>query len=87
MFRHKWSHGHSIGTGILFGLILSQRPEIIFVAGFATAFIVLGGVRFFRAVIRWIEYRRFTKGATDATRNPESFREWEDVPPRGMRRI
>jgi hypothetical protein len=36
MFRNgKWSHGHSLGAGVLGGLLLSRRPELIFLAGLA----------------------------------------------------
>src|SRR5947209_4959804 len=31
----RWHHGHSLGAGIAFGLILSRRPELVFAAGLA----------------------------------------------------
>jgi hypothetical protein len=29
----RWGHQHSLGAGLLFGLLLSRRPELIFGAG------------------------------------------------------
>lgn len=47
----RWSHGHSIGAGVLGGLLVSRRPELVFAAGVATT-------------VAAFEFRRLAAGAS-----------------------
>lgn len=74
MLPKQWHHGHSIGAGLLVGIGLSRRPELVFAAGFLAAVLMIGFSVLVTRTVRWFTHR------TDRTRNPgiPRMRGWED---------
>ncbi len=58
----RWHHGHSLGAGLLGGLLVAQRPALIFalgvLVGVAAVLAVLGGYRLAGVLARVLERRR-----------------------------
>jgi hypothetical protein len=46
----RWHHGHSLGSGVLVGLIIARRPELVFAAGFAAGILLM----YARTVAHWL---------------------------------
>lgn len=58
----RWHHGHSLGTGLLGGLLVAEQPALIFalgvLAGVAAVLVVLGGYRLAGVLTSTLERRR-----------------------------